>query len=113
MAAHVEIVASITNLLSAWPAETPKCNQRSLPGGRYFKAGSAVWCQTSDFVIHRVDNMRQRIRAGVAKPVSDLARLSKLLCDRIEKIDPGVGIERLALVTLIVEPLETDRLRRH
>ena len=35
------------------------------------------------------------------------ARLSKLLCDRIEKIDPGFGIERLVLVALIVaEPLE-------
>ena len=60
----------------------------------------------SDLVIYRVDNTRQCIRAGLAKPVRDPARLSKLLCDRIEKIDPGFGIERLVLVAIMAEPLE-------
>lgn len=60
----------------------------------------------SDLVIHRVDNTRQCLRAGLAKPVRDPARLSKLLCDRIEKIDPGFGIERLDLVAVMTEPLE-------
>lgn len=60
----------------------------------------------SDLVIHRVDNTRQCVRAGLAKPVRDPARLSKLLCDRIEKIDPGFGIERLVLVAILAEPLE-------
>ncbi|MCR6502496.1 DNA polymerase Y family protein [Shinella sp. CPCC 101442] len=60
----------------------------------------------SDLVIHRVDNTRQCLRAGLAKPVRDPARLSKLLCDRIEKIDPGFGIERLDLVAVMTEVLE-------
>ncbi|MCS4243144.1 protein ImuB [Rhizobium sp. BIGb0125] len=60
----------------------------------------------SDLVIHRVDNTRQCLRAGLAKPVRDPARLSKLLCDRIEKIDPGFGIEKLVLVAIMAEPLE-------
>lgn len=60
----------------------------------------------SDLVIHRVDNTRQCLRAGLAKPVRDSARLSKLLCDRIEKIDPGFGIERLDLVAVMTEVLE-------
>lgn len=60
----------------------------------------------SDLIIDRVDNTRQCLRAGLAKPVRDPARLAKLLCDRIEKIDPGFGIERMVLVAIMAEPLE-------
>jgi protein ImuB len=60
----------------------------------------------SDLIIHRVDNTMQCLRAGLQKPVRDPAKLSKLLCDRIEKIDPGFGIERLVLVAVMAEPLE-------
>jgi protein ImuB len=52
-----------------------------------------------------VDNSTQYIRTGLAKPVRDPARLTKLLCDRIESIDPGFGIERLSLVAIMIEPL--------
>lgn len=64
----------------------------------------------SDLVIHRVDNTRQCLRAGLAKPVRDPSRLSKLLCDRIEKIDPGFGIEKLVLVAIVAEPLEEKQV---
>ncbi len=60
----------------------------------------------SDLVIHRVDNTRQSVRAGLQKPVRDPRRLTKLLCDQIEKIDPGFGIEKMILVAVMVEPLE-------
>jgi protein ImuB len=46
----------------------------------------------------------------LAKPVRDRARLSKLLCDRIEKIDPGFGIEKLVLVAIMAEPLEEKQI---
>ena len=59
-----------------------------------------------DLIVHRVDNTRCHLRAGLAKPVRDPARLSKLLCDRIETIDPGFGIEKLVLVAIMAEPLE-------
>jgi protein ImuB len=59
-----------------------------------------------DLVIHRVDNTRQSVRADLQKPVGDPTRLSKLLCDRIETIDPGFGIEKIVLVAVMAEPLE-------
>lgn len=59
-----------------------------------------------DLILHRVDNTRQHLRAGLAKPVRDPARLSKLLCDRIAKIEPGFGIEKMVLVAIMAEPLE-------
>ncbi len=60
----------------------------------------------ADLIVHRVDNTIQAIRAGLAKPVRDDTRLTRLLTDRIEKIDPGFGIERLSLVAVWAEPLE-------
>jgi protein ImuB len=64
----------------------------------------------ADLVCHRVDNTIQCLRAGLAKPVRDPARLGKLLCDRIEKIDPGFGIEKLTLVAIMAEPLEERQI---
>jgi protein ImuB len=60
----------------------------------------------ADLIVHRVDNSIQAVRAGLAKPVRDDKRLTRLLTDRIEKIDPGFGIEKLSLVAVWAEPLE-------
>ncbi|MEK1900236.1 MAG: DUF6504 family protein [Rhizobium sp.] len=60
----------------------------------------------TDLIVHRVDNTVQALRAGTAKPVRDIAWLTKLLHDRIERIDPGFGIEKLCLTAIMVEPLK-------
>ncbi|MBY4618061.1 MULTISPECIES: Y-family DNA polymerase [Rhizobium] len=59
----------------------------------------------ADLLVHKVDNTMQAIRAGTAKPARDVAWLTKLFKDRIEKIEPGFGIEKLSLVAVIAEPL--------
>lgn len=59
-----------------------------------------------DLLLHRVDNTLQVIRAGTAKPARDVERLTKLLCDRINTIDPGFGIEIMVLSAAHCEPLE-------
>ncbi|WP_064835033.1 Y-family DNA polymerase [Rhizobium phaseoli] len=64
----------------------------------------------TDLIVHRVDNTIQALRAGTAKPVRDDAWLTKLLRDRIEKIDPGFGIEKLSLAATMVEPLEDKQI---
>lgn len=60
----------------------------------------------ADLIVHRVDNTIQAVRAGLAKPIRDEKRLSRLLTDRIESIDPGFGIEKLSLVATWTEALE-------
>lgn len=60
----------------------------------------------ADLIIHRVDNTIQAVRAGLAKPARDDKRLTRLLTDRIDKIDPGFGIEKLSLIAVWAEPLE-------
>ncbi|UIK00384.1 DNA polymerase Y family protein [Rhizobium leguminosarum] len=64
----------------------------------------------TDLIIHRVDNTIQAFRAGTAKPVRDVVWLTKLLHDRIEKIDPGFGIEKLSLAATMVEPLNDRQM---
>ena len=64
----------------------------------------------SDLFIHRVDTTRQSVRAGLQKPVRDPRRLTRLLCDQIEQIDPGFGIEKMVLVAIMAEPLEEKQM---
>lgn len=64
----------------------------------------------TDLIVHRVDNTIQALRAGTAKPVRDIVWLTKLLHDRIERIDPGFGIEKLCLAATMAEPLEDRQI---
>lgn len=64
----------------------------------------------ADLIVHRVDNTIQALRAGTAKPVRDIPWLTKLLQDRIERIDPGFGIEKLSLAATLAEPLDEKQI---
>lgn len=59
-----------------------------------------------DLVSHRVDRGLQTIRVGLARPVCDSRRLMRLLCEKIEAIEPGFGIEIMTLAATLAEPLE-------
>jgi protein ImuB len=58
-----------------------------------------------DLLLHRVDNRLEAIRVGTALPVRDVKRLTRLLCDKIETVDPGFGIEIMSLTATLAEPL--------
>ena len=58
-----------------------------------------------DLLFHRVDNRIEAIRIGTALPVRDVKRLTRLLCDKIETIDPGFGIEIMRLAATLAQPL--------
>lgn len=59
-----------------------------------------------DLICQRVDSRAQAVRVGMAKPIRDVKRLTRLLCDKIETIEPGFGIETLMLCATIAEPLD-------
>ncbi|PZU72471.1 MAG: nucleotidyltransferase [Brevundimonas sp.] len=59
-----------------------------------------------DWLCHRVDNRIEAVRVGLAGPVRDTRRLTRLLTDRIETIEPGFGIERMTLAASAAEPLD-------
>lgn len=59
-----------------------------------------------DLLFARVDNRIEAIRAGTAKPLRDVKRMTRLLCDKIETVAPGFGIELMVLTATIAEPLD-------
>ena len=63
-----------------------------------------------DLLAYRVDNTTTTVRVGTALPIRDTKRLTRLLTDKIEKIDPGFGIEQLRLRAVQAEPLDPKRL---
>ena len=59
-----------------------------------------------DLLFLRVDDALQAVRVGTARPVRDAKRLTRLLCDRIETVSPGFGIETMILCASLAEPLD-------
>jgi protein ImuB len=52
-----------------------------------------------------VDGARQRLSVGASRPRRDPARLAALFRDRLERLDPGFGVELMSLAAAAVEPL--------
>ncbi|MBP0617563.1 Y-family DNA polymerase [Jiella mangrovi] len=58
-----------------------------------------------DLLCRRVDDRIEAVRVSTARPVREVSRLTRLLCDKIETIAPGYGIEAMTLVATSAEPL--------
>jgi protein ImuB len=67
--------------------------------------GKGLGARRLDLLFHRVDNHIEAVRVGTATPVRDVRRLTRLLCDKIETVDPGFGIEMMVLTATLAEPL--------
>ncbi|RYD54600.1 MAG: DNA polymerase Y family protein [Sphingomonadales bacterium] len=50
-----------------------------------------------ELIADRIDGVPQRIRLGLARPSRDPAHILRLLARRIEEVEPGFGIDALAL----------------
>ena len=59
-----------------------------------------------DLICRRVDGRAQSVRVGMAQPVRDPKRLTRLLSDKIETIEPGFGIELMSLAAILTQPFE-------
>jgi protein ImuB len=58
-----------------------------------------------DLICYRVDNRAQAVRVGTALPLREPKRMTRLLSDKIETINPGFGIEIMTLAATVAEPL--------
>ncbi len=58
-----------------------------------------------DAFFFRVDNRIEATRVGLASPSRDAPRLAKLLIEKLERVDPGFGVERMVLAAPGAEPL--------
>ncbi len=66
---------------------------------------TALGARRLDWLCQRVDNRVEAVRIGLARPVRDVRRLTRLLTDRIENLNPGFGIERMTLAAPGAGPL--------
>ncbi len=58
-----------------------------------------------DLLFERVDGSVQSIRIGTAAPSHHAAHLARLLRERLETVDPGLGVEAMQLRVLLAEAL--------
>ena len=61
-------------------------------------------------ILERIDGSEQRLAIGTSRPSRDAAHLARLFHLRIEKIDPGDGIETMRLVAPRTDPLGATAL---
>lgn len=63
-----------------------------------------------DLHFERVDGHRQAVRVGTATPSRDASHLSKLLRQKIEAVDPGLGIEAMSLVASLTQAMAASQV---
>ena len=63
-----------------------------------------------DLAFHRIDGRVKRIRLGTARPSRDPHHLAALFKERLETVDPGLGVEDMILAAFAVEPLPPEQI---
>jgi protein ImuB len=63
-----------------------------------------------DLAFLRVDGRVERIRLGTARPSRDPRHLAALFKERLDTIDPGLGVEDMILAAFTVEPLPAEQI---
>jgi protein ImuB len=63
-----------------------------------------------DLAFHRVDGRVERIRFGTARPSRDPRHLAALFKERLDTVDPGLGVEDMILSVFAVEPLPPEQI---
>jgi protein ImuB len=59
---------------------------------------------------HRVDGRVERIALGTARPNRDPRHLAALFKERLDTVDPGLGVEDMILAAFAVEPMSPEQL---
>ena len=71
--------------------------------------GEAV-ARRLDLAFHRIDGQVERIVLGTARPSRDPHHLAALLKERLDTVDPGIGVEDMILAAFAVEPLPPEQI---
>jgi protein ImuB len=66
-----------------------------------------------DLAFHRVDGRVERIVLGTALPSRDPHHLAVLFQERLDTVDPGLGVEDMILAAFAVEPLAPEQIGLH
>lgn len=67
--------------------------------------GRGVGARLLDLLFTRVDNQRQAVRIGTARPTREVRHLLRLFAERLTLVDPGHGIDEAVLLATRTERL--------
>ena len=73
-------------------------------------AREGVGARRLDLAFHRIDGRVERIVLGTARPSRDPHHLAALFKERLDTVDPGLGIEDMILAAFAVEPLAPEQI---
>ena len=62
-------------------------------------------CRRLEFTLYRVDGTLQQLQVGTSRPIRSPKHLTRLFASRLDTLDPGFGVEAMALVAPVTEPL--------
>jgi protein ImuB len=79
--------------------------QRLLPRLCRDLAAAGQGARRLELLCYRVDGRLVRLAVGTSRPSRDDAALGRLFAEKLERIDPGFGIEAMTLAAPHVEPL--------
>ena len=65
---------------------------------------SSLGARRLDLRFERVDGSIQAIRIGTARPVRNAPHLARMLQERLERVDPGLGVEAMHLFVTAADP---------
>ena len=63
-----------------------------------------------ELVCHRLDDTLQGVEIGTSRPARDPDHLFRLFALKLERIDPGFGIEAMMLIATRAEPMDARQL---
>ena len=63
-----------------------------------------------DLAFHRIDGRVEHVVIGTARPSRDPHHLAALFKERLDTIDPGLGIEDMILAAFAIEPLPPEQI---
>jgi protein ImuB len=72
--------------------------------------GEGLGVRKLELVCHRVDDTLQGVEIGASRPARDEDHLFRLFALKLERIDPGFGIEAMALIARRAEPMGARQL---
>ncbi len=63
-----------------------------------------------DLLFERVDGTLQAIRIATARPGRDARHLGRMLNERLEQVDPGLGVEAMRLIIAAADPVKLEQV---
>lgn len=92
------------------PADLMRAAERLTEDLVHRLAREGTGARRLDLAFHRVDGRVERIVLGTARPSRDPRHLAALFKERLDTVDPGLGVEDMILAAFAVEPLPAEQL---